>query len=64
MSPIGTPEKLVARSDLRKSEKDEPGPSCNSVTPDKGYAQGPCVGAIENDGAEEETGATNRERSS
>lgn len=64
ISPIGTPETPVARSDLRKPEKDEPVPSRNSVTPDQGYAQGPCAGAIENDGAEEETGATNRERSS
>ena len=64
ISPIGTPETPVARIDLRKPEKDEPVPSRNSVTPDQGYAQGPCAGAIENDGAEEETGATNRERSS
>jgi len=64
ISPIGMPKTPVARSDLRKPEKDEPVPSRNSVTPDQGYVQGPCVGVIENDGAEEETGATNRERSS
>jgi len=64
ISPIGTAETPVARSDLRKPEKDEPVPSCHSVTPDQGYAQGPCAGGIENDGTEEEMGATNRERSS
>jgi len=61
ISPIGTPETPVARSDLRKPKKNEPVPSRNSVTPDQGYAEGPCAGGIENDGAEEETGATNRE---
>jgi len=64
ISPTGMPKTLVARSDLRKPEKDKPVPSRNSVTPDQGYVQGPCTGAIENDGAEEETGATNRETSS
>ena len=64
ISPIGTPETPVARSDLCKPEKVDPVPSRNSVTPDQGYAQGPCGGAIENDGAEQETGVTNRERSS
>jgi len=64
ISPVGTPETPVAWSDLRKPEKDEPVPSRNSVTRDQGYPQGPCAGAIENDGAKEETGVTNRERSS
>jgi hypothetical protein len=64
ISPIGTPETPVPRSDLCKAEKDEHVPSRNSVTPDHGYAQGPCAGAIEKGGAEEETGATNRDRSS
>ena len=64
ISPIGTAETPVARSDLRQPKKDEAVPSYDSVTPDQGYAQGPCAGTIENDGAEEETGATNRERSS
>jgi len=64
ISPIGTPETPVARSDFRKPEKGEPIPYCNSVTHNQGYVQGPCAGAIENYGAEEETGMTNRERSS
>jgi len=64
ISPIGMPETPVARSDLRKPKKDKPGLSRHSVTPDQGYMQGPCTGAIENDGAQEETEAMNRERSS
>ena len=64
LSPIGMPKTLVVQSDLRKPEKHEPLPFHTLGTPDHGYAQGPCAGAIENDGAEEETGATNRERSS
>ena len=64
VSPIGTPETPVAQRNLHKPEKDEPVPSRNSVTPDQGYKQGPCVGSIENDRTEEQTGAMNRERSS
>jgi hypothetical protein len=64
ISPIGTPETQVAQSDLHKPRKEEPVPSRISVTVNQGYAQGPCQGAIDNDGAEEETGATNGEKSS
>jgi len=64
ISPIGTPETPVAWSDLHKPKKDEPVPSQNSVTPNQGYVQRPCTRAIDHDGAEEETGATNREWSS
>ena len=49
---------------MHQPGKDKPVPSRNSVTPDQGYAQGPCTGAIENDGADEETEAMDREWSS
>jgi len=54
--PIGTPETPVAWGDLRNPEKHEPVPSHDSETPKQGYAQEPCVGAIGNDGVDEEMG--------
>ncbi|KAF8241458.1 hypothetical protein K440DRAFT_642604 [Wilcoxina mikolae CBS 423.85] len=38
------------------------GASCDAARLGVGYTQGPGTGPIQNDGAEEETGATNRER--
>jgi len=61
---FGTSETLVTWSDLHSPEKDECTPSCNFGTSNQCYPQGPCPGAIQNDGAEGETGAMNMTRSS